>query len=157
MPLGCDLFGGVAPSTLGQPGQTSSAAAAEPSGTSSQPVAMSYCPEAILFDPPVGLAESDRVTVPAGSDPAGLRVTWSDSSSREFSILSGLEGEVGGPEILAPMNVRGHVATVSANRGTDTFVAVWREAPQDSPCSQYAAIGTGFSESEFRTHVENIR
>ncbi len=93
----------------------------------------------------------------AGPDPSGLRVTWSDPSGREFSILSGIEGEVGATESMDPINVRGHVATVSLDRAADTYFAVWHESPEGSPCSQYAAIGTGFSEREFRTYVERVR
>lgn len=156
--LGCDLVGGVTrPTNVVQPDRTPSAVTPEPTVTSSEPPAAGTCPEAVLVDPPAGSGERDRVVVPSGSDPAGLLVTMSDPSDREFSILSGIAGELGGTEILAPTNVRGHVATVSFNRASDTYFAFWQEAPLDSPCSQYRAIGTGFSEREFRTYVEGIR
>lgn len=108
------------------------------------------------------MAESERVIVATDGYRAGQRVTWSSSSGREFTILSGIEGEVGGTKVLASIDVRGQVATVStrggsANRPSDTYFAVWREAPQDSSCGQYAAIGSGFSEVEFRRIVKSIR
>ncbi len=151
------MGGGSEPTNVIQPDRTPPSVAAEPTAISSQQPTAGTCPEAVLFNPPAGLAETDRVIVPSGSEPAGLRVTLSDASGREFSILSGIEGEVGGVDTGAPMEVRGHVATISVNRASDTYFAVWREAPPDSPCGQYAAIGTGLSESEFRTYVEGIR
>ena len=162
MLVGCDFLYGIAGSSkIAQPERTPAAIATGPTGMSSPPPA-GLCPEAMLSDPPTGMEEPKRVIVALDGYPTGLRVTWSDPSGREFTILSGIEGEVGGPEILAPVNVRGQVATVSAirasvSRASDTYIAKWREAPQDSPCGQYAAIATGFSEVEFRNFVDSIR
>jgi hypothetical protein len=92
-----------------------------------------------------------------GTPRAGLRATWADSFGREFTILSGVEGELRGADTGQQLQVRGHSARLLENEATDTRFAVWREAPEGLPCSQYAAIATGLSDGEFRAYVQLIR
>ncbi len=99
----------------------------------------------------------EREVVSTGVPRAGLRATWADSFGREFSILSGVEGELGGADTGQRLQVRGHTARLLQNQATDTRFAVWREAPEGLPCSQYAAIATGLSDGEFKTYVQLIR
>lgn len=98
-----------------------------------------------------------RQSVPSADWPAGLLVTWADSAGREISILSGIEGEIGGTEILGSVDVRGHVATVSENDVTSTRIAVWREATEGLPCSKYVLTTTGLTADEFASVIEGVR
>lgn len=115
------------------------------------------CPEAQVTNLPSTFSAQPPVSAGAPGRPSGLRRTYTDPAGREFSILSGMEGELGGRDSGERLVVRGHEASILVNAETDTLIVVWREAPPDQPCSQYAAIGTGLPRDEFLRYVSGIR
>lgn len=149
---------GLPPPTAGSPPASRSSASpvADTDATGMAVSSEQICPELTASFVPPGLAIRDRVIVDAGGAPFGIRVTLADPGGRELSLLSGVEGEIGGTDSGQRVTIRGHYATVFQG-APDTMIVIWREHPVDQPCGQYGVIATGMTRQELNAVISGIR
>lgn len=138
---------------------------AEPSAGSSQRAsslasapldAAGMCPEIGATSLPADLRPADRAIFASGPDPAGVRVLYLGAGGRELTLLSGIAGEIPRGSTVEQLTIRNRPASLSSP-SADVLVALWLEAAEGAPCSQYAVVASKLSRSEMEAVLAGIR
>lgn len=114
------------------------------------------CPEIEATALPIDLRVTDRMVVPSGLAPAGVRVQYTTVGGRELTLLSGVAGEIPRGRAVRQITIRGHSADLSFS-ASDAFVIRWLEAAEGAPCSQYAVVAARLSATEIDAILAGIR
>jgi hypothetical protein len=114
------------------------------------------CREIEATSLPADLRLVDRTLVPAGADPAGVRVQYLGATARELTLLSGIAGEIPRGSTDEQATVRGHPASLSSP-SAGIFVARWLEAGEGMPCGQYAVVASRLSRPEMDAVLAGIK
>lgn len=108
---------------------------------------------------PDDLSLRERVSVPQGEEYVAERATYAnEGATRELSFLSGVAGQVGeGLTARGSASVAGRGQVARLMTSGDTRAAVWREAPEDAPCHQYAVIALRLTREELREVLDALQ
>lgn len=140
--------GSTSPSAV-VPTTSRTIAAASPSATAR------YCPKLSYLYLPAGFAFSEQVPIESGDEWIGVTDVFRDSAGRAITLGSGVPGEIGGRATGEKVRIRGFQASIT--KGSDTFTALWFEAPLEAPCYQYSVTTVGLPVDEFRKIIAGIR
>lgn len=149
---------GLAVGGCGETAPSTSVAPATPQPTAAAVASVDNvtCPEMEATAVPIDLRITDRMVVPSGPDPGGVRVQYTSVGGRELTLLSGVAGEIPRGPAIRQVTIRRHPAAVSSSASDDVVVR-WLEAAEGAPCSQYAVVTAGLTATEVDAVLAGIR